>query len=250
MKIEKIQKLKNGKYKLTLDSKLSITTYDEIIIDKMLFNNKEINNQILSEISLNNEYYDVLNKIIKMISTKFRSQKELELYLDKTSLNDNEKKRLIADLQKKGFINDLRYATCYAADSVNLSKNGPYKIRESLNKQGISEDIIEEVINNLDRNLIEENLINYIEKKNRLNHNRSVYELKLKLSHELINLGYAKDEIEEKLNQILKADDDITKKEYERLMKKYSKKYSGKELEYKVKQAMYQKGFNYRDLEC
>ena len=39
--------------------------------------------------------------------------------------------------------------------------------------------------------------------------------------------------------------DDIAKKEYDKLYRKYSRKYSGKELEYKIKEKLYQKGLNY-----
>ena len=56
MKIEKLKKLRNGKYKLELDNGESITTYDDIIIKNMLFNGKTLDNQILSEISINNDY--------------------------------------------------------------------------------------------------------------------------------------------------------------------------------------------------
>ena len=36
MKIEKIKKMSNGKYQLILDNKEVITTYDEIIINKVI----------------------------------------------------------------------------------------------------------------------------------------------------------------------------------------------------------------------
>ena len=86
MKIEKIKKLSNGKYQLILDNKEVITTYDEIIINNMLFNGKELNNTLLSEISLKNNYYDLYNKIIKMISTKWRSIYEIKEFLKKIIL--------------------------------------------------------------------------------------------------------------------------------------------------------------------
>ena len=38
---------------------------------------------------------------------------------------------------------------------------------------------------------------------------------------------------------------DIAKREYEKLYKRLSRKYSGKELEYKIKEKLYQKGLSY-----
>ncbi|MBQ4634467.1 MAG: RecX family transcriptional regulator [Bacilli bacterium] len=245
MKIEKVKKLKNGKYKITFDSEETLITYDEVIIKNMLFNGKEVNNEILSNISLNNEYYDIYNKIVKMISAKWRSQKEIEVFLTKTELSEEQKDKILKDLIKNDLINDKRYARSYANDAINLSKHGPYKIKEDLLKQGISEVIVEDIVTTLDEDLIDLNLTNIIEKKNRLNSHYSSYQLKMKLSNELINLGYEKEKINTKLNEIIKDNQDIAKKEYEKILRKYAKKYTGKELEYKVKQAMYQKGFGH-----
>ena len=49
--------------------------------------------------------------------------------------------------------------------------------------------------------------------------------------------------------QPIKFDDDsfIAKKEYDKLYKKYSKKYSDKELDYVIRQKLYQKGFKYEN---
>ncbi len=247
MKIEHLKKLKNGKYKLILDNGEEITTYDDIIINNMLFDGKNLDNRLLSEISINNNYYDIYYKIVKMISSKWRSKKEIIEFLNKNEVDNKIQEKVINELNKKGLINDLRYAQSYANDAVYLKKNGPLKIEEDLKKMAIDEKIISEVISNLDYELINENLISIINKKNKLNKTNSLYQLKSKLKLELINLGYYYDDINKHLNNILSENKDVYEKEYERLYKKYSKKYSGNELKYKIKQALYQKGFNYID---
>ena len=247
MKIEKLKKLKNGKYKLELDSGESITTYDDIIIKNMLFNGKNLDNQILSEISINNDYYEIYYKIVKMISNKWRSEKEVRDYLEKLEVEPKLQEKVIQNLKKNDLINDLRFANSYASDAVSLRKNGEYKISDDLKKLGISDEIIAKVMSKLDYSLIEENLINIITKRNNLNKTNSLFQLRTKLNNELIRLGYSQELINSKLNLLLKEDKGIYEKEYERLHKKYSKKYSGNELNYKIKQALYQKGFNYHE---
>ena len=247
MKIEKLKKLKNGKYKLELDNGESLVTYDDIIIKNMLFDGKNLDNRVLSEISINNGFYDVYYKIVKMISNKWRSEKEIVDYLDKNEVDSNTQKRVITELKNKGLINDLRFATSYAADAIALRKNGEYKISDDLRNFGVSEEIIGEVLNNLDYDQIKDNLVNIIVKRNKLNKTNYFYQLRTKLSNELIRLGYDSNLVNLKLNELLKSDKSIYEKEYEKLYKKYSKKYSGNELKYKVRQALYQKGFNYGD---
>ena len=243
MKIEKLKKLKNGKYKLYLSDGNTILTYDEIIINNMLFDGKELNNQLLSEISINNDYYEIYYKIVKLISNRLRSKKEILEFLNKNEVDKKIQEKIIQKLNQNGLIDDYKFALCYANDAINLRKNGPLKIKEDLRKLEISNEIIDQVIEKLDCEIIHENLINIVEKRNRLNKNNSLYMLKTKLSQELIKLGYKQDEIKEALKN-LKSDDDIYKKECEKLMKKYSLKYSGNELKYKVRQGLYQKGFH------
>ena len=147
---------------------------------KMLFNGKEVTNEILSEISINNKFYEIYNKILRMITIKWRSQKEIEEYLDKQEISEERKKMILIILTDNGLINDKRYAKAYANDAVNLHKHGPLKIKKDLSKQGISEEIIENVIYSLDPHVIEDNMVSIILKKNRLNHHYSAKFLKTK----------------------------------------------------------------------
>ena len=60
----------------------------------------------------------------------------------------------------------------------------------------------------------------------------------------LTKQGYLNDEVYITSYINYEIDDtDLKQKEYDKLYKKYSKKYSGYELEYKIKQGLYQKGF-------
>ena len=98
-----------------------------------------------------------------------------------------------------------------------------------------------------DYDLIKENLINIIEKRSKLNKTNSLYQLKTKLKPELVRLGYDESDISKGLDSLLKDDDSIYQKEYEKLYKKYAKKYEGNEIKYRIKQALYQKGFGYKE---
>ena len=113
-----------------------------------------------------------------------------------------------------------------------------------MEKLKIDKEIIEEVMATLNDDLIHENLVNIVLKKSRLNNHYSLFQLKTKLKLELTNMGYETNDINDVLNKYLTVDDNIAKKEYEKIKKKYEKKYQGKELEFKLKQAMYQKGFS------
>ena len=68
--------------------------------------------------------------------------------------------------------------------------------------------------------------------------------LRKKILTELTMQGFSKSNIELVMNEIeFGSDEEIKQREYEKLYKKLSKKYSGAELELKIKQKLYQKGF-------
>ena len=83
MKIEKIIKLKSGKYKIFLDNNEQITTFDDVILNNNLLFHKEIDNDIYVKIKEENNYYELLNSSIKYISKRLRSEKEIKIYLEK-----------------------------------------------------------------------------------------------------------------------------------------------------------------------
>ena len=69
-----------------------------------------------------------------------------------------------------------------------------------------------------------------------------------KITTDLVNLGYDSELVYKVLSKYNFNDiKDIAEREYNKLYKKYSKKYDGEELKYKIKQAMYQKGLVYEE---
>ena len=143
MNIVKYERLKNGKYKVYLDNEDTITLYEDIILNNSLLITKHIDdlNSLLEE---NNEY-DAYNKAIKYISTKMRSKKEIKTYLSKY-YEEELVNRTINKLVSLGLINDSKYVYAYYLDKINLSNDGPNKIKDNLLKIGIKEDIINENI--------------------------------------------------------------------------------------------------------
>ena len=80
------------------------------------------------------------------------------------------------------------------------------------------------------------------------NHTRGGIVLKQKISFNLKNLGYDFSLIQDVISSYsFPSDNLIAKKEYEKIIHKYSKKYCGEELERRVKQYLYRKGLIYEE---
>ena len=173
MKIEKIEKTKSGKYKLLFDSKDKIITYSDVILNHNLLYDKNLTYEDLNDINIDTKYYDIYDKLIKLVLKKLRSEKEIINYLDKYEVDKNEQQIMIDNLKKAGLINDLLFAKAYTSDRFNLSNDGPNKIRRDLIEYGIDECYITEAINQIKEEDIITKITKIINKKIALNHKYS-----------------------------------------------------------------------------
>lgn len=248
MRIEKYVKDRDNKYKVTIDGEV-YTLYDDVIIKYALLMKSEIEKTLFDEIiTLNDElksYYDS----IKYITKKLRSEKEIYEFLKKREIDESIIKKTINRLKNNNFLNEDLYLKSYINDQVNLSNNGPKKIKSNLIKLGIDEEKIDEYLNNIDKSIWQDRIDNYIEKKIRVNHSSSSYMLKVKLQKDLINLGYDREMIIPSITRCDIIDTDIYKRELEKAKRELSKKYSGYELEQKIKMRLYRKGFKISSIE-
>lgn len=239
MKINKIKKMKNGRYKIELDNNEKITLYEDVILENNLLFKKEIDNDILNKLNIDNEYYDIHNKVLKYISTKMRSELEINKYLDKYQITNKED--IINKFKNMNLINDELFVRAFISDKINLTSMGPYKIKNELLNHNIEEHLIDNELSKYDESIFIDKLKKIIDKKIKTN-NKSEYMFKSKMQMELRNLGYDPNTVNNVLGTC-KVDNNVISKEYDKLYKKLSRKYSDQELFYQIKNKLYIKGF-------
>lgn len=241
MKIEKYKHLGSGKYKIFIGDD-SYIIYEDIILKYSILGKNEISKDELKLYLKDNKFYDAYYRSVSYINKKLRSKLEIKKYLSR-DFTKAVIDKVIKKLSEDGYLKEDVYASAYINDQINLKMAGPLKIKDDLLKLGIHKDIIEEQITVYTKDIEYEKIRKLIKKDINLNKNKSAIMLKNKILISLINKGFAKHDIETCIEEFSFDDEEIYKKEYEKAYKKLSQKYSGKELEYKVKMKMYQKGF-------
>lgn len=244
MKIIKFTKKKDGMYSLLLEDDDLILVHEDLILKYGLLLHKEIDDDTREKIEEENLNYTAKSVALKYITTRFRSEKEIREHLSKKGVNKDIIDVVVTDLKKDNYVNDEMYAEMFIHDKINLSMDGPYKVKKELENAGIRSSIINDKIDIYTKNIQVEKINKIIDKQLKTNHNKSNYMLKNKILNYLNNNGYESSlSISIFDSKNLTSDKDIAKKEYDKLYKKLSSKYSGSELEFKIKQKMYQKGF-------
>lgn len=244
MKVSKIIKDKSNKYKVIIDGDEYIL-YDDVLLKYSLGLKNEIDKSTLDELLSYNDFLTYYYMSLKYIQNRLRCEKEVRTYLSKKNVDKNIIDKVIEKLYKDSYLNDYVYIKSYINDCLNLSDKGPLKIKQELIKLDLDisliEDTLDTIISKVDINKRIENIIS---KKIKLNKDKGSNYLKRKILFSLVNLGYNKEVILSVLNSISFNDSELIKKEREKAYNKYSKKYSGYELDLKVKSYLYRKGFN------
>lgn len=246
MKILKYKKLKSDKYQVELDNNRKLELYEDTILNYDLLLKKEIEEEQLDGILKYNDKFDAYYYALKYLNVRARSKKEIKDYLKKKDYDENTIYETISKLESQGYLNDLNFAKMFLTNKLITTSNGPLKIRRELLQHELSNEDINIVLEDYTDEIQIDKIRKQISRIIKSNRNKGNIYLKRKLYNELNNEGFKPSLIETELNNIeLDDDSDLAKKEYDKLYKKLSRKYSGQELEFKINQKLYQKGFHY-----
>lgn len=240
--------MSSGRYKLELEECQAVELYEETILKYELLLKKNLDDSIMIEILEYDKEWDVYYVGLKALKSRFKSSKELRDTLLKKEYPVELVDKAIDKLLEQGYLNDELFAKSYINNRMITSSRGPIKISNDLLCKGISQVIVNKEIVIFTEDLQIEKISKIVGTSLKSNRTRGGVVLKNKIINDLVNAGYDLSIINRVISEYeFGNNDDIAKREYDKLYRKYSRKYSGKELEYKIKEKLYQKGLSYEE---
>ena len=231
-----------NKYTLIIDEKKHIILGD-VLLKLNILKPMEIDSDTYMNLINTNSYYEAYQKCMNYISFKKRTEKEVRNKLTSLHVSKQNSNKIVKQLYEKGYLNDKDYLKSYINDQINLTLNGPFKIKYNLSKLSFKDEDINLYLNSLDIDW-QDRVDRIIAKKIKSAHNTSRNKLIQKLKIDLNNMGYNETHYSESLKKIDYSDEENIKKEYLKYKNKLSKKYSGEKLEIMVKQKLYSLGYD------
>ena len=201
MKIEKYEKIGTLKYRLYLDNGEVIDTYDDVILENELLLKKELDAHLYNKILIDTNLQEYYNACVKYIQTRLRSTKEIDDYLKRKQVTEEDRIFIIEKLTKKGLLNDKYFTKCFINDKLKFTNMWEYIIINELKKLNISPTIIEENKYLFNEEIIQEKINKKIEKAIKSNHKLDNYKLRNKLYNSLLRDGYTPSQVISSLNQ-------------------------------------------------
>lgn len=249
------QKKNKERYNIFLDhgqgEEYAFSVDEAILVQLQLRKGMELTKEKIEEILSEDKIRKGYQYAINYLSYRMRTKKEMNDYLTKKELGEEDIQIVIQRLTKENYLNDLEFAKAFVRSRINLTLKGPGAIKRELFEKGISEKDINESLELFNDYEQLEKAKAFIEKKSqthgrtsRKDQDRKVYSLLLVngFSQEIIQqaLSNLKEETEDDLH-----DDDWEAVTYqgEKAMKKYRSK-EGWEKKNKVKQFLYARGFS------
>ena len=105
-------------------------------------------------------------------------------------------------LVKEKYVDDLRYASAFARDKSAIQGWGEVKIRYMLSAKGVSRDVIDKALEEIDQDKADSRLEKLLQ--NKLKSLKDDPQCRFKLLRFALGRGYSYDEVNSLINQILK----------------------------------------------
>lgn len=242
------QKKHQERYNIYLNEEYAFSVDEATLIKFGLSKGKILDSFEIDEITYEDEVAKAFNRALNFLSYQMRSEYEVKKKLLDSGFGDSVVLEAIRKLEKLGFLNDESYSKALLEMKKKTAKKGPKAIKQDLMKKGIDQKTQEKVLETF---TYEEQLqlaMELAEKTVKANAKKTPTQIKQKVQDTLMRKGYSFDIVNEVLDQIeLQREDDewqeLIALQGEKIWKRYVSKYDGKQLELKVKQALYQKGF-------
>jgi regulatory protein len=170
-----------------------------------------------------------------------RNEKELHKYLINKGYDEKIVNETINKIKALGLLNEKAYISAFINDKVNLSSDGPYKIKNALLDLDFNENDIDDYLYKIDYKTWSDKLDKIINKKKSIMKSKSYYMFVNKMKNDLYNMGYDKDMIEEKLSKI-EYESNAIDKDFE----KVNRKFNGDKN--KITSSLLRKGYSYEEI--
>lgn len=196
MKITKLEVQKNDKNRVNLyvDDEFYSGIPAELVYLEHLKTGLEIDEKDLKKIIFENEKSKAMSRVTKYIGSSLKTQKQIRDYLRKKEYSDDTIEFVMSKLVEYNYIDDKKYAQAYVL--TYGKKYGKLKLKSQLKVKGVSEEIIECVLEDNKVDSIESVASKYL--KNKV----MSYEVFQKLFRFLYSRGYEFDEINSYINKL------------------------------------------------
>jgi regulatory protein len=198
------QKKNKSRVSIFLDGEFACGMEAIVALENRLKIGAKISLEELQELSRQSDIESAFTKAAKLLSRMLKTQYELKTYLVNKGYSLDVIDIVIDKLKSYNYINDTEYATAYINEKKQ--KNGKKKMYFELKRKGISDSILEKVLNKVTKEQ-EQQTIKRLAKKY-INGKTLDVKLKKNLANYLYLRGFDWDDYIDIINDLFGEEDD------------------------------------------
>jgi regulatory protein len=183
---------RKARFNIYLDGKFGFALPAEVLTKAGLKIDQQISQEKIENLIKENEFAKVYDHVLKFLSFRPRSEKELLDWFKKKQVGEETKKIVWKKLQNLNYVNDEEFAKWWVEQRTVFKPMGKYLIARELKQKGISKEIIEHGTLNMEHKTNELDLAQKAaEKKVKLWKNLPPDKFRQKLSAFLARRGFS-----------------------------------------------------------
>lgn len=242
------QKSSSTRFNVYLNGKYAFSISEDIYVKFHIHKGKKLSNEQIAKIQYEDHLHRAYIVAIHYLSYRMRTENEIKSHLRKKDFSKEVIDEVISRLYKEKLLDDEQFAISFVNDRINRSTKGPLIVARELLEKGISKDHIHIALGIYSREKQKEIALRWAEKEIKKKSKHPLKRRKQRLSMNLLRRGFEKVVVEEVIASLsIKTDNDeellLLKKEANKLYNKYKHKYEPYELEIRLKQRLYSRGF-------
>lgn len=164
MKIESVAKIKNN-VKMLLDNGEKLFLRYEVFLKNGLRKGDELSEEEVSRLIRQNQLYFVKESAFRFLGNRIHSEKELQRKLSAKKYDKDIIASVIKELKESNYLDDELFAREFSEEKINKKSFGPNKVKAELKARGVSQEIIDKVLEVRNDDLEFENACTLAEKK-------------------------------------------------------------------------------------
>lgn len=233
-------------YHVIFDDENSLEVQPELMIKYHLSLSKTIDQSIYQELVDENLYLSCLREGLKAL-IKMMTVHEMTSFLTSKGYHQKVIQKVTSYLSEKKYLDDFQYAKMY----INLKsfQQGPNMIIFKLMEKGVNEKIIHKALSNYQEYDIVSKICQTKLKQMKKKTKKQAFQT---VKSQLLSKGFHNEIIDAVLLEshayYTSDEKKLLELAYEKAYKTLHVKYTGYELEQKLKEKLYQKGFAYEDI--
>lgn len=202
-----VQKKNKDRVNVFVDEEFSFACDGEIVYKYNIKKGNIVNVDELKEIMEEDNFIKCKSSVLRTIEKTYKTEKEIIDKLKDKGFEEKTIKRTLEFLKEYNFLNDKKYTEMFVKDKIKAQ--GRNKIKFTLMKKGVCEQLIKDKINNIDKDEEFNGALTLAQKKYNLLVKREEDKFKIsqKLYRFLAGKGYGYDCINKVIKQVLNSED-------------------------------------------